>query len=87
MDNDLLHGNVEMWNPFFAKEAMTFVYNEMNKPIALGKDKGIGGIRSSNMYEEEGSVVYTDDSIIGACIGNEIRQNKLYRGAMPFTAG
>lgn len=85
MDADLTDESIELNNPFFVQEANTFIYNSRNKPIALGKDQGGGGIKSSNMYEEDGAVVYTDDSIIGACIGNEIRKiGQKHRGPLPF---
>ena len=88
MDDDLMHDLVDIYNPYFVQEGYTFIYNENNKPIALGKDSGRGGIRSSSMYEEEGAVSYTDDSILGACIGNEVRKfHKKGYMPMPISGG
>lgn len=74
MDDDLNDDLVELYNPFFVNEAYTFVYSGVsNKPVALGKQSGKGS--SGSMYEDEGSgTIYTDDSILGACIGNEARK-------------
>lgn len=88
MDEDLMYDLVDLYNPYFVQEAYTFIYNDNNKPIALGKDGGKGGIRSSSMYEEEGAVSYTDDSILGACIGNEVRKfHRTGKSPMPIFGG
>ncbi len=85
MDDDLTQELVELNNPYFIEEAYTFVYSAMNnKPIALGKDQG--RTTSNTMYEDENKGgVYTDDAILGSCIGNEVRKAPVkYKGALPF---
>jgi hypothetical protein len=86
MDDDMGNDLVQLMNPYFVAEAYTFIYNEQNKPIALGKTVGMKG--SGAMFEDDTKAVYSDDAIFGACITNEIRKNPLrYYGAMPITAG
>lgn len=89
MDDDLTDDLVEINNPFFVSEAYTFIYNEQNKAIALGKELGKGSSRANNLYEEGGdTITYTDDSILAACIGNEVRKNPArYRGNLPLIGG
>lgn len=84
MDDDLTQDLVTLNNPFFVEEAYTFVYSATNnKPIALGKE--LGGSANNSMYEDEGKSVYTDDSILAACIGNEVRKSpQKYRGDLAF---
>ncbi len=87
MDDDLADDLVELWNPYFVQEAHTFIYNEANRPTAMGKGNKSGADRNSAlMYEEEGAgTTYTDDSIMGACIGNEVRKNPgRFKGALPI---
>lgn len=69
LEEDIRNANVEIKDPFFVQEAYTFIYDEKNKPIALGK-----GRKGS---EEEDGQSYTDDAILGKCITNFIRKGKL----------
>ncbi len=83
MDEDLTDDLIEMNNPFFVQEAYNFIYNENGKPIALGKQMSIG--RAASMYEDKEGPSYNDDSILAACITNEVRKNPgKYKGDMPF---
>lgn len=87
MDDDLMNATCELCNPFFVQEGYTFIYNEQNKPIALGKQlkKGSG---QGDMYSDENAVTYVDDSIMAGCIANEVRKRlNRYRGALPFSGG
>ncbi len=54
-------------NPHFAVEAYTFIYDESNRPVAMGKGDYIGN----------GDETYTDDSIISTAITNHIRKGKV----------
>lgn len=72
MDDDLNDELIELWNPYFVQEAYTFVYNQNNKAIALGKE--LGRSTYKDMYEDGKSGTYTDDSILAACITNEVRK-------------
>ena len=85
MDEDLINDTVEMCNPYFVQEAKTFIYNENGKAVALGKELG----KSQNdMYADESSIVYTDDSIMAACITNAVRKRAIgYKGALPIVGG
>ena len=71
MDSDLIIDAVELCNPFFVQEAKTFIYNTSGKAVALGKDLGR---KADGMYQDDKGITYTDDSIIGACIANEVRK-------------
>ncbi|MEN9917296.1 MAG: hypothetical protein RLY40_1228 [Pseudomonadota bacterium] len=85
MDNDLNEDTIELCNPFFVQEAKTFIYNNQNKAIALGKELGKSG---DDMYSDESTLVYTDDSIIAACIANQVRKRiGTYKGILPLYAG
>lgn len=72
LEEDVRRDNIIVKDPFFVQEAYTFIYNEKNKAIALGKDR-----RSSSESEQEDSVVYTDDAILGKAITNFIRKGKV----------
>lgn len=76
-DEDLENELIEPWNPYMVKEAYTFVYNDNNKPIALGK--GGGSSKSSEFYGETGKS-YSDDAIIAECITNAVRKNPSNQG-------
>jgi len=71
MDADLIGDMIELCNPFFVQEAKTFIYNTSGKAIALGKDLGR---KADGMYSDDRGITYTDDSIIAACIANEVRK-------------
>lgn len=72
LEEDIREKNLEIKDPFFVDEAYTFIYDERNKPIALGKNKRGGG-------DAEGldDQVYTDDSIMAKAITNFIRKGQL----------
>jgi hypothetical protein len=73
LENDIRNDDVTIKDPFFIQEAYTFIYDETNRPVALGKGK-----RNNN--EEEGSLEdesYTDDSIMAKAIVNFIRKGRI----------
>ena len=70
LEEDIRHELVTIKDPFFVQEAYTFIYDEQNRPIAMGKGKKVD---SDEELEEE---TYTDDSIIGKAITNMIRKGK-----------
>lgn len=76
MDLDLQREQVRMRNPFFAREGRTFIYNAQGKPIAAGKESRKN---ADDMMYDEGMNTdsFTDDSIFGGCIGNEVRKTNL----------
>jgi hypothetical protein len=76
LDEDLTSDLIELNNPYFVAEAWTFVYNEDNKPIALGK----GSRRSSEIEDDGEANKYTDDAIFAVCIANEVRKNIMKTG-------
>lgn len=72
LDDDLERDEIVIRNPFFCKEAYTFIYNENNKPIALGKD----GHKGDNMVDYDNDTSYHDDMIIAVAITNMARKGK-----------
>jgi hypothetical protein len=72
LDDDLENDLIEINNPFFVAEAWTFIYDENNKAIALGKNlkKGL----QQDVEEEDDEDGYTDDAIFSVCIANEVRK-------------
>lgn len=70
LEEDMRLGNLEIKDPFFVQESYTFVYDDRNKPVAMGK--------SSNMSETEemytADDAYTDDTIIAKAITNHLRK-------------
>jgi hypothetical protein len=69
LESDIRNDVVVIKDPFFVQEAYTFIYNEMNKPIAMGKDK-VKGDQGDELYDQ----VYTDDAILAKSITNFIRK-------------
>jgi len=72
LEADIRNDDIIVKDPFFVQEAYTFIYNDQNKPIALGKDK-IKGDTGDELFDED----YTDDSILGKAITNYIRKGKI----------
>lgn len=70
LEADIRNDELEIKDPFFVQEAYTFIYNEANKPVAMGKDEAKGD--SDDMDD----TVYTDDSIIAKSITNFIRKGQ-----------
>ena len=66
LEQDVREESIEIRNPFFVAEAYSFVYDDMNRPIAMSKGEYIG----------DGNETYTDDSIFAEAIANHIRKGK-----------
>lgn len=73
LEEDVRLGNVIIKDPYFVDEAYTFIYDDRNRPVAMGK-----GNRKEDeeMYDEE---TYTDDDILGKAIANHIRKGSFRR--------
>lgn len=70
LEEDIRLGLNEIKDPFFVQEAYTFIYDDRNKPVAMGK----GEENSGGDYGSDDT--YTDDSIIGKAIANHVRKIK-----------
>jgi len=79
MDTDIREEAIVIKDPFFLQEAYTFIYDESNRPVALGKNRRSG---SSGGGEELDDDSFTDDSIMAKCITNFIRTGRRH---MPYT--
>jgi hypothetical protein len=71
LEEDIRLDNVIIKDPFFVDEAYTFIYDESNKAIAMGKNK-----RSGDADDELSDQTYTDDAILGKAITNHIRKTR-----------
>jgi len=72
LEADIRNDSIIIKDPFFIQEAYTFIYNEQNRPVALGKDK-VKGDTGDELFDE----VYTDDAIMGKAITNFVRKGKV----------
>lgn len=70
LETDIRMDNVIIKDPFFVQEAYTFIYDNTNKAVAMGKDKKRGNQGEEELDEE----TYTDDSVIAKSITNHIRK-------------
>lgn len=73
LDEDLDNELVDIHNPYFVEEAYTFIYDQNNKPIALGKQLASRG-KHSDFYDDDSNIVYNDDAIFGLGIANAVRK-------------
>jgi hypothetical protein len=71
LEEDLRLDNIYVTNPFFVQEAYTFIYDDRNKPIAMGKNR-----TSKEASDNLASETFTDDSILALAITNHIRKTK-----------
>jgi hypothetical protein len=62
-------GEIVVKDRFFIQEAYTFIYDERNRPVAMGKNSKT----ESDDVVSEGDT-YTDDSILAKAITNHIRK-------------
>ena len=72
LEEDIRLNNVLVKDPDFVQEAYTFIYDERNRPVALGKGGGSSDATEDVLSDE----VYTDDTIFGKAIGNHVRKIK-----------
>ena len=70
LEKDIREGNVIIKDPFFVNEAYTFIYDGLNRPVAMGKH------RTNSNSDELDTEVYADDDIFGKAITNHIRKGK-----------
>lgn len=70
LESDVREGNILVKDPFFVQEAYTFIYDSLNRPVAMGKH------RTNAEAEEDSDLVYADDDIMGKAITNHIRKGK-----------
>lgn len=70
LEEDIRLNNIDTKDPFFVQEAYTFIYDETNRPVAMGKGK---------REDEDDSLSgqsFTDDAIMGKAISNFVRKGK-----------
>ena len=72
LEEDIRLNNITVKDPYFIQEAYTFIYDDRNKPIAMGKNSK--GSDADDLSEEAD---YNDDSILGKAISNQIRKGKI----------
>ena len=70
LENDVRENNIIIKDPFFVQEAYTFIYDSLNRPVAMGKH------RTNSEAEDDSDLVYADDDIMGKAITNHIRKGK-----------
>lgn len=68
LEEDIRQDSCIIKDPRFVEEAYTFIYDESNRAVAMGKGKG-----GDDDMEEDDSI-YTDDSIMAKAITNHIRK-------------
>lgn len=73
LEEDIRNDSVEITNKFFIQEAYTFIYDERNRPVAMGKHNR--GSEEDDILDDENT--YTDDSILATSITNFIRKGKV----------
>lgn len=69
LEEDIRQDSVIIKDPRFVEEAYTFIYDDSNRAVAMGKGKG-----SADDDMEEDDSQYTDDSIMAKAITNHIRK-------------
>lgn len=72
LEDDIRKDNIETYDKFFTDEAYTFIYDERNRPVAMGK-----GNKSQGDVLEDEEETYTDDSILAKAITNHVRKGKI----------
>jgi hypothetical protein len=81
LEDDIRNERVEIYDKFFVQEAYTFIYDERNRPVAMGKHSR--GNEEEDLLDDENT--YTDDSIMGKSITNYIRKGKIVTGIISPT--
>ena len=71
LETDIREENVTIKDPFFVQEAYTFIYDSLNRPVALGKHQ-----QNNTGDIDMESEVYADDDIMAKAITNHIRKGK-----------
>lgn len=70
LETDIRTNAVSIVNPFFTGEAYTFIYDDQNRPIAMGKGNKMD---DDELNDDD---FFTDDAIIAECITNHIRKDR-----------
>lgn len=78
LEDAIRNDHIETYDHFFVNEAYTFIYDESNKPVAMGKESG----KAEEDILDEDSGKYTDDSILAKAINNHIRKGKVTTGVV-----
>ena len=73
LEEDIRYDHVLITNKFFLQEAYTFIYDERNRPVAMGKHSR--GTEEEDILDDENT--YTDDSILAEAITNFVRKGKV----------
>ena len=73
LEHDIREDLVVITNKFFVQEAYTFIYDETNRPVAMGKHSR--GSEDEDILDDENT--FTDDSILAESITNYIRKGKV----------
>lgn len=68
LENDIRNDAIKIKDPFFIDEAYTFIYDNSNKPVAMGK--------GTTKDDEDDDTTFTDDSIMAKAITNFIRKGR-----------
>lgn len=76
LEEDIRLNNIIVKDPFFVQEAYTFIYDERNRPVAMGKSS-----RGSDDDDLGEGQDYNDDAILGKAIGNQVRKGRI-KGAL-----
>lgn len=72
LEEDIRTEQNNIKSPFFTQEAYTFIYDDRNRAVAMGKGGGnSGGGDAESLFEDD---VYTDDAIFAEAITNHIRK-------------
>lgn len=72
LEKDIREEEIIVKDPFFVNEAYTFIYDSTGRPIAMGKRRQTN---SSVDLDLEGQT-YSDDSIFGKAIYNQVRKTE-----------
>lgn len=72
LEKDIREEEITVKDPFFVNEAYTFIYDSTGRPIAMGKRRQTN---SSVDLDLEGQT-YSDDSIFGKAIYNQVRKTE-----------
>ncbi len=70
LEEDIRLNNIDTKDPFFVQEAYTFIYDETNSPVAMGKGK------REDENDSLSGQSFTDDAIMGKAIANFVRKGK-----------
>lgn len=79
LEDDIRNERIDTVDKFFVQEAYTFIYDDRNKPVAMGK--GNKGSEEEDILDDGNT--YTDDSIMAKAITNYIRKGKITSTVVP----